>query len=207
MVRFFLPSFMRRRVVPEAPETVFKVTLAASAGAFSGLWIAGTGGMDGMVVVDLGRSEAIKSWNRDNPLDALEIGHVILEVNGLRAAPDMLQVLSQMASEDVCMLVDRAATQKQRAVFERARWKFEVSHLVEQTLEDALADDCGEICPICHEDMDSGSAKLPCGHQFHKECVKKWLLRGNLRCPLCNSSVELPSEGRLKLDGIFGGVV
>ena len=200
-----MPRFMRR-VVPEPPESCFKVTLDGYAGAFSGLRIAGTAGMEGMVIVDLGRSEAIKSWNRSNPLQALEIGHVISEVNGLRAAEDMLQVFSRMDRDEVCMLVNRKATEKQQAVFRHSRWKFEVARLLEQCLEDVLGDG-DEICPICHEDMESGAVKLPCGQQFHKECVKKWLLRGNLRCPLCNSSVELASEGGLKVDEIFGGLV
>ena len=204
-----MPSFFPRRARRVLPETVFQVTLSGHAGAFAGLRIAGTSGMEGMVVVDLGRSEAIKQWNRENPLKALEIGHVILEVNGLTAPRDMLEVFNQTGViQDVDMLVNTSATVKQRAVFEYSRCKFERAAIVEEILEEAPC--CGdEICAICHEDMshECTLAKLPCGHQFHKECVKKWLVRGKLRCPLCNSKVAMPSETTLEGQELLAGWV
>eukprot|EP00438_Fugacium_kawagutii_P028582 Skav221633 [mRNA] locus=scaffold2627:268128:268379:+ [translate_table: standard] len=45
-----------------------------------------------------------------------------------------------------------------------------------------------EACSICHDDMchSSNVTQLPCGHHFHRACVKKWLVSGQPRCPLCN---------------------
>ena len=43
-----------------------------------------------------------------------------------------------------------------------------------------------EICSICHSFLRYGRATrlVPCGHAFHIECVRRWLLiRGD--CPMC----------------------
>ncbi len=41
-------------------------------------------------------------------------------------------------------------------------------------------------CVICLSELDAGElvGDIPCGHYFHKECLKSWLMRSN-RCPLC----------------------
>lgn len=41
-------------------------------------------------------------------------------------------------------------------------------------------------CPICLDDVDIGKEKytLQCQHEFHPECIFKWL-RDNKRCPVC----------------------
>jgi hypothetical protein len=36
-------------------------------------------------------------------------------------------------------------------------------------------------------------SRLPCGHQFHRECVSEWLTRSR-QCPLCRSCAVAPSE-------------
>ncbi|KAK3022554.1 hypothetical protein RJ639_047492 [Escallonia herrerae] len=46
-----------------------------------------------------------------------------------------------------------------------------------------------EICVICqveYED-DETIGGLQCGHEYHADCVKKWLLKKNV-CPLCNAT-------------------
>lgn len=45
---------------------------------------------------------------------------------------------------------------------------------------------CPEACPICLSDFDHRSAlgRTPCGHVFHENCARKWLLRRGT-CPLC----------------------
>lgn len=42
----------------------------------------------------------------------------------------------------------------------------------------------GEECVICLETMEAGGKEMPCGHQFHRGCVEKWL-RIHGSCPLC----------------------
>ncbi|KAK3015044.1 hypothetical protein RJ639_005569 [Escallonia herrerae] len=50
-----------------------------------------------------------------------------------------------------------------------------------------------EICVICqveYED-DETIGGLQCGHEYHADCVKQWLLKKNV-CPLCNATALNP---------------
>ena len=54
------------------------------------------------------------------------------------------------------------------------------------------------VCAICLEEEDFLSAKLPCGHLFHSNCIRNWLLRGGATCPLCNMDLSRePSTRRV----------
>ncbi|GAB2282628.1 hypothetical protein Dimus_017167 [Dionaea muscipula] len=56
----------------------------------------------------------------------------------------------------------------------------------------SIKDDIGP-CVICQEDYDGREdvGKLPCGHHFHLDCIKPWLLRKN-SCPICKAPVLAP---------------
>jgi hypothetical protein len=46
-------------------------------------------------------------------------------------------------------------------------------------------------CSICWEAMNY-AGQLPCGHQYHRECIKKWfqtqlLTAHRMTCPICRS--------------------
>jgi E3 ubiquitin-protein ligase synoviolin len=45
-------------------------------------------------------------------------------------------------------------------------------------------------CIICYDDMAEEAKKLPCGHIFHKHCLKSWMERNN-KCPYCNKQTLL----------------
>ncbi len=46
-----------------------------------------------------------------------------------------------------------------------------------------------EECCICYEDCDLKSITvLECGHYYHKECIRNWLLN-NSTCPCCRQIV------------------
>ena len=49
-------------------------------------------------------------------------------------------------------------------------------------------------CAVCMCDAEAGDTlrRLPCGHEFHKTCVDRWLA-GHRTCPMCKSDVV---EGR-----------
>lgn len=66
-------------------------------------------------------------------------------------------------------------------------------YLASTSKSDSLED---RECAICQEDLAQTKVlSLPCGHLFHKECVKEWLQR-KATCPTC----------RLLLDeGVLGG--
>lgn len=175
-------------------------------GSHYDLRLAGHRDVEGVVVVDVGQSEAIRKWNDENPDCVLEMGHVIIEVNGLADPRDMLDQMIQ--APKVTLLVNTMINKDQWALFRYCRKKHEREIKVESVLEEVLC--CGdEICAICHEGMDHDHhactpAKLPCGHQFHKICVKDWLIRGKLRCPLCNCGVQLPSWSKIEAEEILG---
>merc|ERR1712217_261715 len=48
-------------------------------------------------------------------------------------------------------------------------------------------------CTICLDDFHDGDVarRLPCRHDFHSECIKKWLRRSK-QCPLCKYSINSP---------------
>ncbi|KAF9580505.1 hypothetical protein BGW38_002834, partial [Lunasporangiospora selenospora] len=44
-----------------------------------------------------------------------------------------------------------------------------------------------DACAICIDEFSEGEEvrKLPCGHEFHCECIDPWLMRKSSTCPLC----------------------
>ena len=46
-----------------------------------------------------------------------------------------------------------------------------------------------EPCCICQEDYTEGEnvGSLDCGHEFHSNCIKQWLMQKNL-CPICKTT-------------------
>jgi hypothetical protein len=50
----------------------------------------------------------------------------------------------------------------------------------------------GASCCICTEDYKIGSniKTLPCKHEFHTDCVDKWLII-NASCPMCRASIAM----------------
>ncbi|KAL6493195.1 hypothetical protein OROGR_032954 [Orobanche gracilis] len=46
-----------------------------------------------------------------------------------------------------------------------------------------------EPCSICREEYNNGEelGSLVCGHDFHRDCIKKWLTHKNL-CPICKTT-------------------
>ena len=48
-----------------------------------------------------------------------------------------------------------------------------------------------KICSICLDEFDKDSKirKIDCTHLFHSECIDKWLLENNYKCPICRKSI------------------
>ncbi|KAK9150346.1 hypothetical protein Syun_008655 [Stephania yunnanensis] len=44
-----------------------------------------------------------------------------------------------------------------------------------------------EICSICMVKVDEKIGSLSCGHEFHVNCIKDWLIVINT-CPICRRS-------------------
>ena len=47
-----------------------------------------------------------------------------------------------------------------------------------------------ETCSICLEDITNiNSSITKCNHQFHSNCLIKWIIIGNQHCPLCRTKL------------------
>ena len=47
-------------------------------------------------------------------------------------------------------------------------------------------------CPVCQCDWEAGDEVriLPCEHQFHTQCIDRWLQKHKANCPLCKKDVR-----------------
>ena len=41
------------------------------------------------------------------------------------------------------------------------------------------------ICILCNKTIKNYEIKLSCNHNFHKECIEKYIIQNKL-CPICN---------------------
>lgn len=55
----------------------------------------------------------------------------------------------------------------------------------------ASSEDKTPTCVVCMEGMHDPCCQLPCGHQFHSECLEPWL-KMHSTCPTCRS--QLPTD-------------
>lgn len=51
-------------------------------------------------------------------------------------------------------------------------------------------------CIICLEGFEAGNSlrTLPCGHEYHTQCIDKWLTSQHRTCPICKADVTLTEE-------------
>jgi len=73
-----------------------------------------------------------------------------------------------------------------------------ISRNMEMRFQDATDAEIeeSEHCVICRDSLFDGSKpkKLPCGHIFHIDCLKSWLVMQQV-CPMCRA--EIPADGPL----------
>lgn len=110
------------------------------------------------------------------------------EVNGLTEQADMLEQFSRPRALNI--LVSATPSAEHQAVLQCSLRRHQKLAELELCLVEATP--TGEMCAICHDDMLGRSAcsRLPCGHDFHRCCIKKWLIKGKPQCPLCNGSLK-----------------
>eukprot|EP00438_Fugacium_kawagutii_P018870 Skav221116 [mRNA] locus=scaffold233:248678:249139:- [translate_table: standard] len=146
----------------------------------------GHASVQGLLVIAVLETTAVRKWNNKNPQHPIEVGLAVLEVNGTsepRSA--MFQVLRD--TKTVELVVSRELCPKQKEVLRSSLELNRRMAVVEDMLQDVhgVQEPCS--CAICLEEGREEEAQLPCGHRFHKTCIRKWLVFEHLRCPLCNS--------------------
>lgn len=47
-----------------------------------------------------------------------------------------------------------------------------------------------ENCSVCHDNMQSELLELHCGHKFHSQCIRNWLMNFSVLCPMCSSDAR-----------------
>ncbi len=70
-----------------------------------------------------------------------------------------------------------------------------------QNNNNSINDD--NICSICLANIDKSTQKLPCNHEFHKNCIDVWL-KNNASCPICRTNIiiDIPKLPINKIDVI-----
>lgn len=59
----------------------------------------------------------------------------------------------------------------------------------------------GKTCPVCLDPLDSRYRRIgTCGHSFHDECLRDWLLEKSTTCPVCRQDARPQSGTRENSD-------
>jgi len=95
--------------------------------------------------------------------------------------PDLEWNMPDLVEADQCIYRSRLSSSDLEAI----AWK--------NPSKDKCED--GSECMICIEGFkpDDRCLELCCGHLFHLDCIKKWLVM-NARCPICRSIYSLKKE-------------
>jgi hypothetical protein len=153
---------------------------------------------------------SVARWNIQNPELRLEVGHHVLEVNGIRGDSSlMMDAVKQcrdvkLRVRDVKdmefmhqMLQYRNLTPLDhdllRALDENLPTKTGITRLNVVQMPRVLAHDVGaDECLICLEKFDEDDlvTQLACKHCYCTKCIEKWLTHGSRHCPLCWQEVK-----------------
>lgn len=59
-----------------------------------------------------------------------------------------------------------------------------------------------ETCSICFEPMILFKRTSPCGHEFHNDCITKWIEKQST-CPLCRAEIKYVWPSPIWFDRVF----
>ncbi|VDH90205.1 E3 ubiquitin-protein ligase TTC3 [Mytilus galloprovincialis] len=144
------------------------------------------GGLSGLTVkeiMEIARTVIIKKYehkmtNNQRPMQASDVKGKSSTMTGRRKA-ELQNIATGHPSNQVTM----------ETVEERAhRIKVYNAMKAKQALHtsEKLIDDEDDICVICHDELSYGETKmLDCKHEFHTECISKWVYERERTCPTC----------------------
>ena len=150
----------------------------------------------------------VRNHNLPNMRVLPEDGVAMLDIPGYHAVSDpadqhgeMRMDVDHMSYEELLALGEQIGTVKTGLSEEVI-----VSHLKTRSFSlsvtpcnlerAACSDHKTDFCVICQSDYDDQESigTLKCGHEYHADCVKKWLIMKN-NCPICKSTALL-TEGK-----------
>ncbi|KAI3758919.1 hypothetical protein L6452_06492 [Arctium lappa] len=102
---------------------------------------------------------------------------------------DMRLDIDNMSYEELLALEERIGNVKTGLTEET------ISSCIKQKTYATVPD--AEPCCICQEEYKNGDdiGGLECGHDFHRSCIKKWLVHKNL-CPVCKSAATATTSDK-----------
>ncbi|XP_052065799.1 uncharacterized protein LOC127705511 [Mytilus californianus] len=144
------------------------------------------GGLSGLTVkeiMEIARTVIIRKYehkmtNNQRPMQASDVKGKSSTMTGRRKA-ELQNIATGHPSNQVTM----------ETVEERAnRIKVYNAMKAKQALNTSVKsnDDEDDICVICHDELSYGETKmLDCKHEFHTECISKWVYERERTCPTC----------------------
>ncbi len=79
----------------------------------------------------------------------------------------------------------------QKVLSKLSAYEFDDTQLMKKNKSSCRGDSAEFSCSICKEEYEFKNVliKLPCGHNFHKDCILPWLKSRN-SCPTCRYELE-----------------
>lgn len=175
-------------------------------------------GLEDLFTLDVNMSDELKEQieaneqERENQLRSLRQRHVFREVPDAQQQPVDL-FMNSLLNTILWQPRDNLFIARMRVLFDREQGTLDDliepvrvtvdnedlhDFVVKKTYRDVTKEelclsDKPEACSICMENFkeeDETSYVKICHHLFHDECIRKWLLTYNHRCPMCRRSVD-----------------
>eukprot|EP00438_Fugacium_kawagutii_P011475 Skav235193 [mRNA] locus=scaffold1938:149647:150150:+ [translate_table: standard] len=126
-------------VPQQTPESSFRVLLECPDTEYFGVTMGGHPSVQGLLIIDVLETTAVRKWNNKNPQHPIEVGLAVLEVNGVSEPRNaMFQVFRD--SKTVELVLSRELCSKQLDVL---RSSLEI-HRRRAIVEDLLQNVCAE---------------------------------------------------------------
>lgn len=118
--------------------------------------------------------------------------------NGIYNAQQLAQWILQSWTGVGSLSLELLKGSTHGTLLERYMCRLTLAYIMNTKVEEAWDDfvsvmestervETNETCPICYEEVGSGS-QLKCGHMFHEKCIGTWFMK-KTTCPMCRYDV------------------